>query len=949
MSVNIPYHCREPAATSAPPGTQALSEAMTQMTVTAASTRAVGQAISVPVHGWQVQSSAVAGRAGESISRPGYRSEGWLAAPARSTVMAALLADGQYPDVFRSTRMRDRVDPGRFLVPWWYRSLFEVSAGGRTALRLEGVMHSAELWVNGVQVAGPDRIAGAYAVHTIDVTDVVVPGSNAVAIKVFPGHPMMDLSVGWIDWNPAPPDNNMGIWRDMWIRRTGEIRLADPYVVSDLTPALDRADLRVGMDLHGAADTQRTVTVRGTIVRLGGQDATASGGQRFRRCFEASVTVPAGGCEHVVLTAERIPELSIHEPDVWWPIGQGPQPLYQLHLAVSDGDELSDQADVTFGVRRVTSHLEDGGGRRFVVNGRPMLILGGGWCSDIFLRHDRQRLTDQLDYVVDLGLNAIRLEGKLENPEFFDLADRRGIMVLPGWECCTKWESHACTGGAPWTDADYRIAAASMAGEARLLRNHPSVISFQIGSDFAPSPQLAETYMAQLRAADWSVPIVSSGASRWNNEPSDEVPDVGSDLDTTVTAGVWPDTTVTEAAGPSGMKMWPYDWVPPRYWYADRFGGAIGFDSECSAGHSVPRLPSLKAMLEPTEIDRLWQQPDAHHYHAAPGAPFDSLGIFAEALAARYGSIGSLHDFLRKAQLANYEMVRAQFEAYRARSTAARPATGVIYWMLNNAWPSLNWHLFDYYLDPAAAYFGAKKANEPVHVQLSYDTREVLVVNGSAEVSDPLTVHAHLRGLDGAEIACWTRTLDPIGGSGVVPVGRVPAQSGVSDTHFVELELDDAEGSRVSRNVYWMSTREDELDWDRTTWQYTPQSEYADLTGLQRLAVVRPDVTADIAAGVTDDHAGEPLATATVTVRNRSAVPAVGIHLSVVGDGGRPVAPILWQDNDITLFPGQAAVVTGRFPATESPGDATIRVEGFNVAEQDIRPRTDPAATTPER
>ncbi|MGH3525251.1 MAG: glycosyl hydrolase 2 galactose-binding domain-containing protein, partial [Mycobacterium sp.] len=202
-------------------------------------TQTSGPATTTPIRGWQVQSSAIVRDTGEAISAPDYRASGWLDAPARSTVMAALLAGGDFSDVFFSTNLRDDVDPALFRVPWWYRSEFTASGGGRTLLRTEGVIHKAELWVNGTQVAGTDDIAGAYPVHTFDVTGVVVDGTNALALRVHPGDPMTDLSVGWVDWNPKPPDTNMGVWRDVVVLRTGDVRIADPHVLSELSASLD--------------------------------------------------------------------------------------------------------------------------------------------------------------------------------------------------------------------------------------------------------------------------------------------------------------------------------------------------------------------------------------------------------------------------------------------------------------------------------------------------------------------------------------------------------------------------------------------------------------------------------------------------------------------------------------------------------------------------------------
>lgn len=863
-------------------------------------TRTSGLAGETPVARWQVCSSAIATEPGELISRADFRADGWLDAPPRSTALAALLSAGAYPDVLVSTNLRDEVDSEQFTVPWWWRSGFTVSRGGRTWLRLDGVIHRAELWVNGVLVAGPDEVAGAYAVHTFDITHVVAPGRNALALRVYPGDPTTDLSIGWIDWNPTPPDTNMGVWRDAVLLRTGDVRLADPHVHSELSPSLDRADLRIAVDAVNAADEPRTVTITGVIESA-----------RMRSTFGRDTTLGPHERRQVVFTPADAACLQIGDPELWWPVGHGGQTLHQLRLTALVDADVSDQTTTTFGIRQVTSRVEPGGGRRFVVNGRPIQILGAGWCPDIFLRHDAQRIADELGYVVELGLNAVRLEGKLENPEFFDIADSLGVMVLPGWECGGKWEAHAGTGGAAWTEADYEIARRSMASEARLLRNHPAVVCFLIGSDFAPEERLADSYIEELTAADWDLPVISSGATEWNNAWAGGPKECAS--------------TESRAAGASGMKMWPYDWVPPVYWYGEQCGAAFGFDSECSAGHSIPRLPSLRRMLTPAELERLWQDPQARHYHSAPQSPFDVLTHFHRALAARYGAPRSLHDFCRKAQLINYEMVRAQFEAYRSRWDADRPATGVIYWMLNNAWPGLNWHLYDYYLDPAGAYFGAKKACEPVHVLFDYGSREVVVVNRTPHQAEDLSADIVVRDITGSERGRATWPVAPVGAGGVVRVDKVTVPDDASTTYFLELELCGADGTVVSRNVYWLSSVPDVVDWAASFWQHTPQSQFADLTGLRSLPATSVDVLASHTCGPEGDAT-------TVTVRNVSSTPAVGVHLSLVGAGGSTaIAPLHWDDNNVTLFAGQSATLTARYAGGRARPAPSVRVEGFNV------------------
>ena len=176
---------------------------------------------------------------------------------------------------------------------------------------------------------------------------------------------------------------------------------------------------------------------------------------------------------------------------------------------------------------------------------------------------------------------------------------------------------------------------------------------------------------------------------------------------------------------------------------------------------SIPRLEDLTRMLSPQELEALWKYPELRQYHAsAAWSVFANITPFDTALAKRYGAPRSLEDYVAKSQLENYDNVRAQFEAFNAHMDAANPSTGVIYWMLNNAWPSLHWHLYDYFLNPAGAYFGARIANEPVHIQYSYDTRAIMLVNHTLtsehglRATDPRTQPGWQRGLSSG--ACRT-------------------------------------------------------------------------------------------------------------------------------------------------------------------------------------------------
>jgi exo-1,4-beta-D-glucosaminidase len=337
-------------------------------------------------------------------------------------------------------------------------------------------------------------------------------------------------------------------------------------------------------------------------------------------------------------------------------------------------------------------------------------------------------------------------------------------------------------------------------------------------------------------------------------------------------------------------------------------------------------------MLSPQELEALWKYPQVRQYHAgAARSEFASLAPFDTALAARYGAPRNLADYVAKSQLENYDNVRAQFEAFNAHMDAAKPSTGVIYWMLNNAWPSLHWHLYDYFLNPAGAYFGARKANEPVHIQYSYDTRTIMLVNHTLISEHGLQAIVRVRNLDGS--VPYERHLQDIdlAGNGARQLLTLPALAGLSRTYFIELELASANGKPISRNVYWLSTQTDELDWAHSNWYLTPVVRYADLTPLQSL----PAATSEVRATLRHEGAGD-IATVTLTVPPSSGAVALFQHVSIRRSaGGELMLPILWSDNDVTLWPGESLTLTARF-ATPGAAAPVVEVSGWNVPTRSV-------------
>src|SRR5439155_3317534 len=226
------------------------------------------------------------------------------------------------------------------------------------------------------------------------------------------------------------------IWQDVTVRQSGPVSLSDARVTTALAlPGLGSADVTVKVDAHNTTDAAVTATISGTVDDI---------------AFTANANLAAGATKTITFNPASTPGLRISRPRVWWPTPLGDHPLYQLNLTASVDNSTSDTAQTTFGIRDVKSTLDGSGHRAFSVNGKPVLIRSGGWASDMFLRTDVNRLQKQFEVVRDLGLNSIRLEGKLETDGFYDLADKFGILLLPGWECCDKWQDYGS-----WSSADF--------------------------------------------------------------------------------------------------------------------------------------------------------------------------------------------------------------------------------------------------------------------------------------------------------------------------------------------------------------------------------------------------------------------------------------------------------------------------------------------------------------
>ena len=860
----------------------------------AAASSALGAQEQLALHnGWQIQSSAKVGTDGASISSTTYRAVDWYRATVPSTVVGSLVDDSLYGDPFFGMNLRnipgttfkiganfvhlpmDSTSP--YNVPWWYRTTFRVPStmrGRRIALHFDGINYRANVWLNGRRLADSTQVAGTYRRYEFDISDAVnASGGNAIAVEIFAPTPP-DLQTTWVDWSPSPPDKDMGLWQPAYLSASDGVVVRYPEVVSHVdTATLRSADLTVATDVRNLTASSVSGTLRGRIGSV---------------AFSKPVTVGAHDSAFVQFTADSFPQLHFTNPRLWWPLELGKPELYDLTLEFVANGRVSDRQQLRFGIREVTSESTPKGGRLFRINGKRILIRGGGWAPDMFFRPQPQRQDDQMRYALDMHLNTLRLEGNYENDRFFHQTDSLGLFVMTGWVCCDAWEEWA-----KWGPEQNAVAAASLRDQMRRLRGHPSVFVWLNGSDNPPPANVEQMYLDIEKQEAWPNPTISSASAK--------------------------PTTVT---GPSGVKMTgPYDWVPPGYWMQDStHGGAWAYNTETSPGAAVPPIESMRRMIPAQDVK--WPLDTVWFYHAAGGQFTHLLDRFNNALSTRYGSPTTAEDYTITSQLVTYEGERAMFEAYRRNKYVS---TGVIQWMFNNAWPSIYWHLFDWYLRPAGGYFGAKKANEPVHVLYSYDDRSIAIVNANRTRTGIPGVHLRARiiGLDGSEKFARDTMVD-VPPDTSMRVFVLPEPLGVTGAYFVDLRLTGSGGKPISNNFYWLSTRMDVLS-DSSTWYMTPVNKYADFTALRSM----PQTFVSASAHFTSRGGA---GTARVTLRNPGKDVAFFLRLQVTGRDGEEALPVLWEDNYISLLPRETRTLTANYRVRDLGGAAPrVVVTGWNV------------------
>jgi len=880
---------------------------------------------------WTLAEAPAVSVDGSTISRPGFTSGKWYAATVPGTVLTTLVDRGVYPDPAHG--LNNLVIPERLArQDYWYRTEFELpseTSGKHLELLLNGVNFSSQVWVNGVEV-GTTR--GAFVRGRFDVSAYLKPGRNAVAIRVspppHPGHaheesltsgvgenggammldgPTFGASEGW-DWIPTIRDRQTGLWQDVQLLASGDVQIGDPQVVTTL-PRADNsvANVEITVPVENLSDQPRTATVRGAF-----DDVTV----------ERSITIPAHQSAAVRFSPDSDAALAVRNPKLWWPNGYGDPALHLLHLTASVDGARSDAKDLRFGMRQVTYEMslvdETGNLDRVVIDFEKARALGqqivderheairqvrGGWAysfapgadkspavtpiqgdealspflvlrvngvriaarggsigmDDFMKRVDRQRLEPFFKLHKDAHVNVIRnWVGQNTQASFFDLADEYGLMVMSDfWESTQDYNIEA---------EDAGLFLGNATDVVQRFRNHPSIILWFGRNEGVPQPILNEGLDAMLRKED-GTRLYMASSNRINLHDSG-----------------------------------PYNWRAPEKYFTEY---SKGFAVEVG----TPSFPTLESWERAIPASERWPISDTWAYHDWHQTGNGAVKSFTDAMDREFGKATSLPDFERKAQMLEYESYRAIFEGMNAGLWTEN--SGRMLWMTQPAWPSSAWQILSSDYDTHGAFYGMKKASEPVHVQMNLPDHKVILVNNRMTALSGVTVRAVVQALDGRQLAAQEKKLDLVGGKVGDAFTLDLAPLTASGPVLIRLEALDTTGTRLSDNFYWQATSDE---------------------ALQALSTMAPvPLTAQARAAQAGDEAKIE-----VTLSNPGKTAAIQTKLTLFDAAGKQVLPAYFSDNYISLLPGETRNVTITAPRDAAGSSPSVKLRGWNVAPRTI-------------
>lgn len=814
--------------------------------------------------GWRLQRDSLVQADGPALATAGFDDTGWVVATVPATVLTSYLNAGALPDPNYGDNQL-MISDAFFHADFWYRTEFATPAAGagrRHWLNFDGINLNADVFLNGERVG---RIEGGFARARFDVTSRLrAGGTNALAVRVekttAPGS-VKEKTFENPDKNGGAlgadnPTYHASIGWD-WIptirgRNTGIWN--DVYLTNSGPVTLDHPSVTTILPLP---DTTRA-DVHLTVQVSNHSGAPVSGTMRGRFgdvAFDAPVALPAGGARTLMFDPAAVPALRLANPRLWWPNGYGRQPLYDVELSFHEGGGAapSDRKRFKAGLRQFT-HSLDGGTLRMWINGRRFVPRGGNWgFPESMLRYRAREYDVAVRYHKHLNFNMIRnWVGQTGDDEFYDACDRHGIVVWQDFWLANPWD-----GPDPKSGGVFLATAADLVNR---IRTHPSIGLYCGRNEGYPPKPLDDGIRRLLAERHGDLPYISSSADDY-------------------------------ASGHG-----PYRAMPVSHYFLR--GATPKIHSEMGMPN-IMTLDSLKATMPGPSLWPVGRMYGLHDF-SLDGA--QGGASFLDRIQRSYGGAGSVEEWAALAQFVNYEGYRAMFEAQ------SRHRMGLLIWMSHPAWPSLVWQTYDYYLDPTAAYFGARKGAEPLHIQWNPTTEAVEVVNYDAGDAPGLTARAEVRNIDGSLIWEKSAALDSREDSTQSPI-EMEYPLGATPVHFIRLSLSRG-GTVVSENFYWRGIED------------------ANFIQLREL----PKVALGADTKVTETPDGYRLDTELV---NESAAPALLVRLKAVrAASGDRILPVLYSDNYVFLMPGERRGVTTEVRREDARGERpAIVVEGFNVGE----------------
>jgi hypothetical protein len=817
-----------------------------------------------------LQDIAKVSKGGANVASPKFKTHDWYEATVPGTVLTSLVNDHVYPEpLYGENNRPEHIPESLCHTSYWYRTAFEVPAsyaGKHIWLNFDGINYSSTIWINGTQI-GATR--GAFIRGKFDISSNVKAGHKAVlAVLVSPQphpgdpheHTLKDgmgknggitaldgptflSTIGW-DWLPAIRDRDTGIWQKVYLSATGPVLVKDPLVTTDLPlPRTDSSDVAVQATVENVTDQPQKGVLKGTIENI---------------VFEQPVEIAAHTTQTVRFDSKTTPALHIENPRLWWPNGYGPQNLYKLHLSFDQDNTPSDAQDITFGVRKISYSVPDSENLTISVNGVRVFIRGGNWGLDEGLKRiPRERLDAEIHMHQLAHLNLIRnWVGQSTGEDFYELCDKYGILL---WD--EFFQPNPSDGPDP---DDLETYMANVRDKILRFRNHPAIAVWCARNEGFPPKAIDDrlrVLMAELEPTRRYQPSSTSGA------------------------GV--------------RSHGPYHWRVPRDFYTvtDDF-----FKTE-TGSVSIPTLESIEGMMPKKDWEMITD--DWAEHDLAKGAQQGDK--YPLELAARYGKVANLADFVRKAQLMNYEAFRAMYEGRNAQ--LFHPTTAIITWMSHPAQPSFVWQLYHYDMEPNSSLFAVRSAGEMVHIQFNQANGDLQVINNLPEAVNGATAHVTVYNLDGSVAAEHDSPVNAPP-STATTLGPVEFPAAVSSVHFIKADLHDANRKLLSTNFYWRALPEHEDD----------------LTDLNKL----PEVTLESQIERKD---AEGKCELTVTLHNTSSNIALMTHVQLRRKrSNERVLPAFYDNNYVSLVPHESRTIHIEADLAQLNGeDALVLVDGWNT------------------